>query len=99
LRWDLSNDCATGGFGWYVDNLRVYDCEPDGDGDGVADVVDNCPTTANPTQADFDQDGIGDACDAPSSKDQCKQGVWANFIFPKTFKNQGDCEQWFLTGK
>jgi Zn-dependent metalloprotease len=99
LRWDLSNDCATGGFGWYVDNLRVYDCEPDGDGDGVADVVDNCPTTANPTQADFDNDGIGDACDAPSSKEQCKDGVWANFIFPKTFKNQGDCVQWFNTGK
>ncbi len=100
LRWDMSTDgCGGTTFGWYVDSVRVYDCETDSDGDGVADVVDNCPTTANPTQGDWDNDGIGDACDAPSSKDQCKNGGWANFIFPNSFKNQGDCIQWFNTGK
>lgn len=36
----------------------------DHDGDGVLDEVDNCPTTANPDQADTDSDGRGDACDA-----------------------------------
>jgi hypothetical protein len=36
---------------------------PDADGDGVFDTADNCPTVANPDQADADGDGIGDACD------------------------------------
>ncbi|MCB9267294.1 MAG: T9SS type A sorting domain-containing protein [Lewinellaceae bacterium] len=35
----------------------------DGDGDGVADFEDNCPTTFNPGQADLDNDGLGDECD------------------------------------
>jgi len=35
----------------------------DRDGDGVADIVDNCPDDANEMQRDVDGDGIGDACD------------------------------------
>ena len=35
----------------------------DGDGDGVPDSADNCPSNANPGQQDSDGDGIGDACD------------------------------------
>jgi len=34
----------------------------DSDGDGVFDLVDNCPNLANPDQADCDGDGYGDAC-------------------------------------
>ncbi|HEX5035228.1 MAG TPA: DUF11 domain-containing protein [bacterium] len=37
--------------------------EPDGDDDGVPDTSDNCPDVANPSQADADADGLGDACD------------------------------------
>jgi hypothetical protein len=40
--------------------------EPDADGDGRADAIDNCPAAANPDQADGDADGHGDACDAPT---------------------------------
>jgi hypothetical protein len=38
-------------------------CDPDLDGDGVANGGDNCPSVANASQADFDADTIGDACD------------------------------------
>src|SRR5206468_988665 len=34
----------------------------DGDHDGVPDCADNCPTVANPGQADTDGNGTGDAC-------------------------------------
>lgn len=36
---------------------------PDGDGDGVADVEDNCPNVPNEDQRDTDGDGVGDRCD------------------------------------
>jgi outer membrane protein assembly factor BamB len=35
----------------------------------------------------------------PTDKDQCKNGGWANFSTPRTFRNQGDCIQFVETGK
>ena len=48
-----------------VNGNRIPDaCESaDFDGDGVANVSDNCPMIANPGQADSDGDGAGDVCD------------------------------------
>ena len=37
--------------------------EDDGDGDGIPDGDDNCPTIPNPDQADADNDNVGDVCD------------------------------------
>ena len=42
--------------------------ELDTDGDGIADIRDNCPSIANPDQADADADGIGDVCENPRER-------------------------------
>jgi len=52
----------------------------DGDGDGVLDWGDNCPKVANRDQADSDQDGQGDACEA-CVPTQCPPG---QMLDPKT---------------
>lgn len=41
----------------------------DRDGDGILEGADNCRSTPNPTQADLDADGAGDACDADDDAD------------------------------
>ena len=43
---------------------KTVDCV-DSDGDGFNNDLDNCPNVYNPDQADADNDGVGDACDAP----------------------------------
>ena len=37
-------------------------CDPDIDNDGVLNATDNCKFVANPTQADWNSNGVGDAC-------------------------------------
>ena len=59
--------------------IDSYVAEPtiDSDGDGFADVVDNCPTISNSNQLDSDGDGTGDSCDDSDNdglydlEDQC----------------------------
>jgi len=46
---------------------------PDSDDDGLIDIFDNCPATANPGQEDADQDGAGDACDNCPSRANADQ--------------------------
>jgi len=41
----------------------------DSDDDGIPDADDNCPTDANPSQQDTDDDGHGDACDDDDDND------------------------------
>ena len=43
--------------------VRHWVAVSDSDGDGVADGSDNCPSVANPGQANLDGDALGDACD------------------------------------
>ena len=45
------------------ESYYVLFLDPDLDADGLAMPHDNCPSAANPSQADSDRDGAGDLCD------------------------------------
>ena len=47
----------------------------DADGDGILDAQDNCVNIANPSQADCDNDGIGDACELAVGNDSPYPGA------------------------
>jgi hypothetical protein len=57
--------CSCGCSVWvsYTDDGKTLSYTDDTDGDGVADIYDNCPFVANRDQLDTDGDGVGNACD------------------------------------
>ena len=59
---------------------------PDTDADAALDGSDNCPLTINPSQADFDTDGVGDLCDPDDDDDGVTDdsdcAPFDNTIFP-----------------
>ncbi|MBW3664437.1 MAG: tandem-95 repeat protein [Actinobacteria bacterium] len=60
----------TGGTATAVVRVLVRDA----DGDGVGDLDDNCPETANTDQSDADGDGTGDVCDDDSVSSEVVAG-------------------------
>jgi len=60
LRWTARGEDPSGNVGVTLCELGL---DPDTDGDGVPDSVDNCPEVPNPDQLDTNQSGLGDACD------------------------------------
>lgn len=64
-----ANDGVHGYEPWW---LRT---NPDADGDGIPDSIDNCPSVPNPDQLDFDGDGDGDLCD-PDDDNDGMDDIW-----------------------
>jgi len=46
-----------------IPDIGAFEFQPDTDGDGTIDSLDNCPQDANPNQSDADSDGVGNVCD------------------------------------
>lgn len=61
---NLAGKFAGGSLPQLVPCLCYSGGNPDGDGDGIPDNVDNCPTVSNPNQLDANGNGIGDACES-----------------------------------
>ena len=79
-------DCPTGTYSPSPGAVSESDCLPDGDGDTVPDVSDNCPTVPNTDQADADNNGVGDACEAPKTPTDSVtdlKGEIADLVGPK----------------
>jgi probable HAF family extracellular repeat protein len=80
--WGINTSGQIVGYGMLNGETRAFLATPDttttpptdSDGDGVADATDNCPTVANPDQADSNGDGQGDACQKKVKKEKPVKG-------------------------
>jgi hypothetical protein len=77
-------------YGWSSISVFEKKVGYDGDGDLVVNEEDNCPSTSNPDQRDYDSDGYGDLCDSDDDNDgltndldNCSQGIldWNSNIY------------------
>ena len=87
-------------------NQYYIHVDPDGGFLGAAAAFGNAYTGGDAYQGDFTLSGLDIGFrtyfaqpQGPKSKDDCKNGGWATFTYPRTFKNQGDCIQFVNTGK
>jgi len=73
----------------YFNNVTLVNTSvltlPDEDNDGETDQFDNCPLIYNPTQADSDSDGEGNACDTPVINGIISQTAAENKLLSVTF--------------
>lgn len=83
----IDSNCADNTGGARISFRAVSDCYPDADQDGVADVDDNCVNAPNPSQADVDADGIGDACVDPTATADAPFG--GLYLAPKAVMGAG----------
>ena len=70
---DVYDVCPKASQGWISTPQNDADrdgcSDTDTDEDGYVDQMDNCPLEYNPSQADFDGDGLGDGCDGDDDGD------------------------------
>jgi hypothetical protein len=82
-------DLVSAGYAVF-DNLKITASKlavvGDRDDDGIEDGMDNCPSAANPSQTNMDEDAAGDACD-PSPRNPNKCG-------DRSGDGEDDCVDW-----
>ena len=72
--FDLGSDNPNYYWGNSVYVRLVRTGATDGDGDGIADEIDNCPQHANANQTDTDDDELGNECDPDDDNDGIPDG-------------------------
>lgn len=59
----------------------ILDTCLDSDNDGITDGEDNCPTVSNASQADLNNNGIGDVCESLHGSDNTMMSVEASDVY------------------